>query len=182
MQPFNVSPYKVEKLSSSQVVAVVVRLFSVGLAIYAIRYTGGWITFYEEYPPQELFLYLATGLFVPLFIAAFLWRFPLFIASRLIKGDGTSIDHEPLTAKAAYCVGFVLLGFLLLFWTISDLVYWLVFFFNASRLDDYYQTTLQTAEPLASFIATLVELVLALYLIVGAKKLAAFFHKLRHEY
>lgn len=168
------------QLSLTQIVAVIVRLFAVGLVVYLIRVLALEVAYLREYGFRAFLLYGSIGLLIPGLLAFFLWKFPLLVASRLVKPDGTDVGSEDLSLSNAYTVGLVVVGICLLFWTISDAVYWLVFYLESSALETYNPAA-DLVEAKASTIATVVEFAMALFLIFGSRQLSSFFLKIRHQ-
>lgn len=125
---------------------------------------GGWLGFVAQY-----FLMILFGIL--------LWLFTAPISNTLFKAEVTSgADFHPWLTRLE-TIGIGLLGLFLGFYAISDLVYHLVTLVQLGPPSDF---ELGYAEFPAYFIATLIEVGLALWLIFGARGIARMLHSLRY--
>jgi hypothetical protein len=119
------------------------------------------------------------------FLAVFLWKFPLYVAEKLVSFGDEEPDIVPVGERATYNVGFVLLGMLMVYWAVSDTVYWLTYLRimkeEMSAGDQLWSVFVLGlgANEKASMIATAFEIVMAFALVFGAKNLSVFVTKLR---
>lgn len=159
------------------IVALAVRLFSIAVAIYALRNGISLVPFFNEQGweiASYAYLTLMAGL---LLLSLYLWYFPLTVAGRLVtfKGDGIT-EAGSASAKEIQVVGFTILGMYLLFNVISDVVYWLIIWFIGNRNSNIDVTP--TADQVSSMFATGVELVFAVTLLLGAAGISRVINKL----
>jgi hypothetical protein len=161
-------------------VAIGVRLFSIGLAIYILNMLSNFSFLWENV--GGLFAktaYFGSVLAISL-LAIFLWKFPLTVARSI--SNFPALEPKELD-KEAYIklleVGLILIGFYLLFYTISDGIYWLTFYWQIMGGEYLGSNVSLRAEDKSSMIATCFELILGAYLIFGHKALARIVLKLR---
>ena len=165
------------KLTPKVIVALFVRLFSIGLLIYLVRVLLAEFSAFMYLDPYEFnyFVLIVVG-FIG-FLSAFLWKFPLFVSSKLVRFEEFDSSDEKLTESGAYTLGFVLLGTYLLYLTVSDTAYWW------SSIVAHMEITQNTYElgvhEKASILATALEFVMSLVLIIGARKITYFVQLLR---
>lgn len=98
-------------MKKEEILAVVVRLFAIVLAIYAIGRLPSLAVYLHQNQAEDpgyLVLLAISGLLV--FVAAFLWKFPFFIARRLLSGARSEVSLESWTAEDALETGFILLS------------------------------------------------------------------------
>jgi len=162
------------------IVALAVRLFSIAVAIYALRNAISLVPYFQEQgwgTASYAYLALMVGL---LLLSVYLWYFPLTVSSRLVtfKGDGIA-EAKSASAKEIQDVGFTILGMYLLFNVISDVTYWLTIWFIGNRNSNIDVTP--TADQISSMIATGVELVFAVTLLLGAAGITRLINKLRYS-
>jgi hypothetical protein len=155
------------------VVALMIRLFSVGLIIYLIRVLLSEFSAYTNFDSYSLNIVVVLVVAFIVLLAGFLWKFPLFLAKILI--DFGSFDDEEMggfNEKSIYTLSFVLLSTLLLYWALSDTVYWWFWLSAQAELSQY--TNDFSAQQKASVFATVAEGVFAILLIVGSGQISRF--------
>ena len=164
-------------MKPSQIVALFVRLFSIGLLIFAVRILApeifGLLTF--EYYEANIFLAFVVA-FV-FFVAVFLWKFPLFIASKLLSFGPDEQQSTNLSESSALRIGLILLGVYLFYWAVSDSFFW-AYMLMGQREILGHPLELGTQEQ-AMIFSTIVELVFSVFLLVGSKRIAKFLSGLR---
>lgn len=161
------------------IVGLAVRLFSIVLVLYALRNAISFFPYYYEQGWQaEAYAYLALMIFF-LFLALFLWHFPLTIAKRFVsfKDSGENCVTSA-TAEQLQIVGFTTLGIYLLFHVLSDVVYWLSILVISNR-NKSIPSEIST-DQLSNMIATGIELIFVLFLLLGANGITQLLHKLRY--
>lgn len=166
-------------MKKEEILAVVVRLFAIVLAIYAIGRLPSLAVYLHQNraeDPGYLVLLAVSGLLV--FVAAFLWKFPFIIARRLLSGARSEVSLESWTAEDALETGFILLGIYFAFGVLSDLLYWLFVWLLADNLDG--QELALGAAQWANIFATFIELGIVMGLIFGAKGLVNIIRALRY--
>lgn len=161
------------------IVGLAVRLFSITLALYALRNAISFFPyFYDQAWRTEAYAYLALMVFF-LFLALFLWHFPLTIAKRLITFKDSGEDCvDSVTADQLQIVGFTTLGIYLLFNVLSDVVYWLSILFISNRNKSV--TTELSPDQLSNMVSTGIELIFVLFLLLGTTGITHLLRKLRY--
>jgi hypothetical protein len=156
-------------MTNAQAVGVGVRLFSIWLVVYVIR--GGpalWLMNWREGDTAGMSMVLAA-MATLLLIALFLWLFPLTVASRLIPRSALEQRTSAPVEDLQRC-GFLLLGLWVLALSVPGFFRYLFLYYLTARLG----TTIQLApEAHAGFAAVVVELMIGLWLLFGAKGLLA---------
>lgn len=161
------------------IVGLAVRLFSIALAIYALRNGITLVPYFQEQDWQlASYSYLALMACL-LLIALYLWFFPLTIAKRLVsfKEPGQA-DVGSATAEEVEVIGFTILGLYLLFNVLSDLVYWGSIWFISSRNRDIPIEL--SLDQVSLMVATGVELIFVLFLLLGSKGISRLLRRFRY--
>ena len=158
-------------------VAITVRLFAIGLAVYLLSVL--FLEFAAAATTESYEANLALGLFFVLVVLLvfFLWRFPLFVASKILSFDSTEVPESSISEESIYNLGLVLLGVYLLYVAISDTVYWSYHISqmqNLTLVESLFHFTNQ-----AAIASTVAEFVMAVFLIAGSKPISRFILKIR---
>ena len=163
-------------MNPEHVVAVAVRLFAIGLSVYAVTGAVGTapVYFTGKFEPS-VFLLVVGATLLTLVAALLLWRFPLWIASKLFPYDHSrSVGSTSITGGELQTVAFTVLGIYFMFKAVVAAVYW-VFWFSSVRSMGFDPA----ANQWASVLMTLAELVLACFLVFGARGLTEVIRKVR---
>ncbi len=163
-------------MNPEQVIAVAVRLFAIGLAVYAVTGAVGTapVYFTGKFEPSVCLLVVGAT-FLILVAALLLWRFPLWIASKLFPyGHSRSGGSISVSSGELQTVAFTVLGIYFMFKAVVAAVYW-VFWFSSVRSLGFDPA----ADHWASVLKTLAELVLACLLVFGARGLTVLIRKVR---
>ena len=161
-------------------VAIGVRLFSIGLAINILRALSNFSFFWEsvtDFIGRATYIGSTIALIL---LVILLWKFPLTIAKKI--GTFPALQTTELNSeshKKLLEIGLILLGLYLLFYAISDATYWLAFYWQTLSYNYPASGIPLPAEDMASIVATCVEFVFAGYLIFGHKALANIVQRLR---
>ena len=162
------------------IVAIGVRLFAIGLGINVLRslslvpaYLSGTSTHSDLIPFYGSTIALAL-------LALILWNFPLMVARKIndFPSQEESFLKDDVYNKLLE-IGLILLGFYLLYYVISDGVYWFIYFLSVSKNEYYDSANSIGPDQVASMLTTIVELVVASFLLFGHKGLARLVLKLR---
>jgi hypothetical protein len=159
-------------MSREDVVAVALRLFALFLLISVVRFVG---TGAVQPPGAEtsagsMLGWLLLASTPVLAFAAFLWFFPLTVASKLLP-----VMREPRPALRADAIevegiAFTLLGLWLLAGAISDAIYYATFLLVVSRMDaPPWDVT--PPETVAGLISTGAQLLIGVWLLLGSRGL-----------
>jgi hypothetical protein len=166
-------------MNLKHIVALIVRLFSMVIAIYALQkgvtdapyfYQQGWhIT---SYAFVSLMLLLVL-------IAIYLWLFPLTVTNKLLsfqKYSGT--ESQSVSYEQFQFVAFTLLGIYLLFNVVSDVIYWATILFISFR-DSNIPIELSLDQK-GQIVATAIELIFVLFLLLSTNGIVKLLHKIRY--
>jgi len=159
------------------IIAVFVRLFAIGLVIYLLQGLGLEYSAAANFEDYKVNLVLGVIVAFVALLAAFLWKFPLFVTSKLLSFESTEIPEASISEESIYNLGLVLLGIFLLYLTISDTVYW-SYRISAERELTQFTNELNFRQK-ASIFTTLVQFIMAVLLIAGSKPIARSILKIR---
>jgi hypothetical protein len=156
------------------VVAIVLRLFAIALTLYTVSSFVGSAWFFVASDSNTGASVLVVVFTVLMLAAAFtLWRFPLWIASRLVRfDDSINRTSSSISVGELQTIAFTVLGIYLLFRAVKAGIYW-VFLFNALRGYDI------DSQQWASMLMTVTEFLLACFLVFGAEGLTVLISKVR---
>ena len=161
------------------IVALAVRLFAVVLAIYALRNGVSLVPFFHEQGWQSSSYFLAAIMVVLLILAVVLWKFPLAVARGLVgfrnRGEAEVVSTN---AEQIQVVGFTVLGMYLLFYVVSDVVYWGSILLIGQRNPELLLEV--TPEQKGLMAATIIEFIFALFLLLGANRIVDLIKKFRY--
>ncbi len=167
-------------MDAKQLVAIIIKLFAIGLVIYVLNSATNIVALYGIAEYQKAFYFQAGSSLCVLAVAALLWIFPLSLAAKVIPSrsqQSTTIGSVSYIEMRAIC--FTILGLYLSFNVISDIVYWgsyLAFFDDV--LDPVGNIP---AYDKASIVATGIEAIMAVLLLVGRDGLDKLFFKIRYS-
>ncbi|MBW7472444.1 hypothetical protein QQF73_15270 [Marinobacter sp. M216] len=150
--------------------AILIRLFAIALVIYTVRQssvlvevlTSGGI---QDYGVPAGFAWVSV--LCPLVVALLLWFFPMTVSASIIRPE---LDQpiEPMSAPSILTVLVLAIGLYVLYFAISDTVYWLTLWQMSG--DKYSESTLYLGgESKAAMVTTVVELLLAVLLVARAR-------------
>lgn len=166
-------------MSREDIVAVAVRLFALFLVITAVRHAAGLASLGRH---EELFVTIlsATAALFALTVAfaAVLWYFPLTIARKLLpslRDTGAPLSPEGLRVQE---IATIVLGLWVLASALPDTSYWLTLALFTSGAG--YEAFSWLPENKANVVATAVEIVIGLGLVLGARGLSNLLYRLRY--
>ena len=161
-------------MKPEHVVAIALRLFAIALTLYTVSSFVGsaWSVFASASNIGASVLVVVVT--VLMLAAAFLlWRFPLWLASRLVRfDDSMNRTSSSISVDELQTIAFTVLGIYLLLKAVTAGIYW-VFWFNAVRGYDI------DPRQWASMLMTIAEFLLACFLVFGAKGLTVLISKVR---
>lgn len=163
-------------MSREDIVAILVRLFGLYMLFVAIRALPALATVLSD--SQEGAVALAASLVATGLFAALLWFFPLTIARKLLPAASESPAGAALDAKTAWALAISAVGVWLVARALTDAVYWLVFYLRSREVG----AELAQLPPgdQAGMVATLVELLIGLFLTFGSSGLRGLLMRLRY--
>ena len=159
-------------------VAIGVRLFAIALAIYSLKSMPGMYIYFDNENYQSAAFMFAGLLVFLMLLAIFLWKFPLTVASNIIPNIENEEKKISWNEKELLTVGLILMGIFFFYNVISDAIYWL-YIWNYSQSYTGMEIELNT-EQKASIIATGVEFIVSIMLILGAKGVSSTIWHLRY--
>lgn len=150
--------------------AIMVRLFAIALAIYAIRQSSllfevlrsGGIQGYELSAA-----YAWVTVLCPLIVSILLWFFPMTVSASIIRSE-LDQPFEAVNAASILTVLVLAIGLYVLYIAISGTVYWLTLWQMSHG--SYSDAALYLGvDSKANMIATGIELILAVFLVARAR-------------
>lgn len=155
--------------------AIMIRLFAIALAVYAIRQSSVLFELLTNGSIQDFELsivFVLVTVLCPLVVSILLWFFPMTVSASIIRPE-LDQSFEPTGAAGLLTVLVLAIGLYVLYFAISDSVYWLTLW-QMSR-DNYSEAALYLgAESKANMIATGIELLLAVVLVARARTVSGF--------
>jgi hypothetical protein len=110
-------------------------------------------------------------------LCAFLWFFPLTVARKLLPVMSEPRSEEAIDASIALSLGLTLLGAWFFANALIDTSYWLVYLFRSRQVEG--GALHWSHEQVAHMVATVVELVVALWLLLGSGGIKRLIYKFR---
>lgn len=155
-------------MTSAQIIGLGVRLFAIWLLVSVVRHVPHmWQTNQSLADASSVYVAIALVTGLTFLLAAVLWFFPLTVAKTLIPSSSKT-DYVQLPLEQAQSVGFTLLGLWVLVNAVPDSFYWLFMLYQASIPE-----TLLNLGPShrADIVSTVIEVVLGIWLLFGARGL-----------
>lgn len=164
-------------MTNQQIVALGVRLFCIWLAVYVLRDLPGLWTF-GQHLAHDSRMMIGLGVYIAIVVltVAALWAFPLAIARKLLPRAAQEQPVSLAPVEQMQRVGFCLLGLWLLTLAIPGLAYEVVLIRIYTRPGSTLELQPQHYAALAQ---SLVELVLAVWLLFGARGLLGILRQAR---
>jgi hypothetical protein len=156
------------------VVGIALRLFAILLSLSIVSHFSGSAWYYIISGSNAGYSLLVILFTILLAVLAFLlWRFPFWIASKLLKFDDSM--NRPSSwgsLDEVQTVAFTVMGVYFLFQAITETIYWLALFTTGFSIAPEPQQR-------ASMLMTIAEFLLACFLIFGARGLGQLISRLR---
>jgi len=161
------------------IVALAVRLFAIVLGLYALRNGVSFVSYFNEQELAGASYYYAAGMVILFLAAGFLWKFPLTVSRGLVafKEPG-AVEVKSATASQLEVAGFTILGLYLAFSVLSDFSYWAVILLVSQRNPDVPIEL--SLEQVAGMVATGIEFIFVLLLLLGTKRMRELLHQYRY--
>lgn len=160
-----------------QILIVAIRVFAIFWFLTAIGHLVNALRTWRDLP-QEMFAIL--GVCVPvleLAASAFLWFFPATLSRRLLKGGGSPGAGPSPALLEWQAMLLAALGLWTLAVSIPDAVYWIAHFIAYRESEDVMRGVF--VDQWAYIAATLAQLVIGLWLLLGAPRLSSLLVRLR---
>ena len=168
-------------MTRTEALVVAVRLFAIAIVLYSIRAFPGSLAAVSFAPIEApMTTTVLVGIHLAMIVLAVgLWKYPYGAAALLLPPpSGTTEEKLPWTQDSAIETSCIVIGLFYLTYAISDLMYWISFLVAWSRLAP--GEFRPNAEQVAGMFTTLIEVVLALFLIVRASGVARVIRKVRY--
>ncbi len=157
-------------MQKEQIVAIAVRLFAIFLVVYAFRHASSMLPLTNYPPPQNIsYIFIASATLPLLLAALLLWIFPLTIAAKLLPRSRRTESAGALSATEIQAVAFSILGLWVLTTAVPDIFYWITYVYvmkNGGVDNSAFSPNLS-----GRIGATVVELVIGIWLLFGARGL-----------
>jgi hypothetical protein len=154
-------------MTATQVIALGVRLFSVWLFVYVVRNVPGMWQYNSLEADSSANLVVAIVACVLFAVVAVLWLFPLTVANKLLP-QTLHEDRINLPLEQVQAVGFSLIGLWVLTNAIPSALYWVLMSYYGAKPNSLLHLSAKEYSLIAS---TVLELVLGIWLLFGAKGL-----------
>lgn len=165
-------------MKPEQIVAILVRLGAFGIGLYTLRFAAQMVWVFENDAVSYSGWAIVGVCSASMTVAILLWTFPVSVAHRIVPSVPAS-SHAQWSHEELYSFGFVIVGIFTLYLALSDSAYWLFYAFYAGRdSTDYWMLNLENK---AAIFGTLIEIIFAIYLIIGSKDLTKLVFKIRYS-
>jgi hypothetical protein len=166
-----------QSMSREDILTVALRLFAIYLVIGALQLVGQASATDINLPTSSLIAAITLSIIFPLLIAALLWLLPLHIAAILLPGVNERSTALSTNTVPALEIGCILIGLWLLASSLSDTTYWIATLIAA--LNNEWGLQVIPMQDLASMAATLMQLALAAWLLLGYSGILRVIRRLR---
>jgi hypothetical protein len=166
-------------VSREDFIAVASRLFALYIFIMLLRWAGSaYSALLENTGMTETVVVLSAILVPTMVISLLLWFFPLSIARKLLPVMKAPAQRAQLSSPTSMELALAVLGFFVLASAIPNAVYWSFLAYLLPRASG--GVGVFTPSQIADSIASAIELVIGLWLVLGHRGLANALHVLRH--
>jgi hypothetical protein len=159
-------------------VAVAARLLAIYIFVVGVQFVFTAGAMNHEQPGSVPVAMLVGVIAFFALVVLLLWMFPLTIARKFLPVMRDSATGAPIDGTMAMTLGLTLLGVWLFAYSISDLVYWIVFWARTRMIDD--MGVVFAPAQVANMASSLIRLVLALVLMIGPSGVKNGLLRLRH--
>ncbi len=166
-------------MHKEQIVGLAVRLFAIFLLIYTVRYLSDYIhvlmgeSYFKGNTTPLIILTL-----IPFIIVVLLWFFPLKVATRLIPKIENTEPAVQLGNNEIEHIALSLLGVWVLASAIPDIFYWTTFAYMIKSSGMVLGVL--RPENVGNIVATISEIIIGIWLIVGSKGIVGIVRRLRY--
>lgn len=170
-------------MSREDWVAIAARLLAIYLLVKQAPVVVDFAQLIGEDGDTQLILWQAFTVFLQLTIATMLWFFPLSIARTLLPAMSEPRSETSIGPSVLLSLGLTLIGAWFVVNALVDGVYWISIYLvlRANMNDGFPESRLfQSPDRTASAIATGVELVVGLVLVLGAGGLQRLIFRMRY--
>jgi hypothetical protein len=161
----------------TELTAIGLRIFAVYLFMYALNQSALLIGFIDSdnydganrVTPAFYIFWVGT----PLLISIVIWFFPI-TTTKLFLPKYKTDTFSPVEKSELYIAAIVLVGIFILSTAIPDVLYWVIRVYLAADLMDSGLDFIFTPKDKASMVATVIQLIMGIWLLFGAKGLLGF--------
>ncbi len=165
-----------------QISKLLIKISGMVVIVFAITGIPSYITGYiiqSANAPVNLVTWVLVPLIFPLIIGSVMWFFPGAI-NNIIIGHNSELSLNNKTLNELERIAVTVLGLALMFFALSDMAFHITYVVASNYLDSAKLTTITiSAENWGFILATLVEIVFALYLLIKANGLLLLLRKYR---
>ena len=168
-------------MNYKELTTLLIKIAGAVLIIYELFGIPTFVSYYfslrlEEESVITFFLMSVLPLVIPLLAGVVMILFPATLANKIVRTSEEIKTNEEFTSSFQL-VAFGVLGFYLLFNVISDFVYNFTYLYQIDGLTNKDNPLIIDAY--ARIVATVAELIFALYLLFGTKSLVALLNRVR---
>ena len=155
-------------MTNAQLLALGVRLFCIWLVVYLLRHVPAlWLYFARDNFDREALTVVAVTTIVLVIVVVILWNFPLAVARKLLPR--ATLDTPTSTAlEQLQSALFSLVGIWLISEAVPRFVHFSVVAYQANKMVPPIE---MTAASYASVVETIVQFILGVWLLFGARAL-----------
>jgi hypothetical protein len=159
-------------MTPHQILIVAIRLFAVFLTVSVLGQIGGIVATAEEFKAQLVTVWISIA--IQLSVCLVLWFFPATLAGKLLHSGGARVSSEPVPISEWRDLCFIAIGLFVLVRAVPNAVYWLVMAVASEPYSHEFDF-----EQKINAIATVLECVIGVSLIIGSKALGDLIQRLR---
>ncbi len=165
-------------MSREDFVAIAARLFAVFLLLTVLKQVPVTLQFISQDSSDAWVAPYTFVLIAGLVLCAILWFFPLTVARKLLPVMREARSEQSLDASIAMSVGLTLIGVWVLAYGLVDAVYWVTMFLRLGLSEVSYSQW--PHDHVAGLLATVVEVLIAIYLIFGSSGIRRLIQRYRY--
>jgi len=165
-------------MTKEQVFGLAVKLFAIYLLVSGLRSITGVIQIADHASGFAGIWWVAGSyLFVFVCIALLLWFFPVTVARKLLPKDDRKPEEKDISLKDIDIIAYSILGVWLLATTIPDVIYWILVMYTLEHKGLIHY---MSHARVANVVATTIQFIIGVWLLLGAKGLRGLIRKLRY--
>lgn len=168
-------------MTPQQILVVAVRLFAIFWFFVSIDHLMTAVRTLNRFGPDEFATFNVLLPILELSVCAFLWFFPSTLSRRLLPGGESPSEAPGPVLLEWQAMLIAVLGLWMLAYAISDATYWITYIFAYTSSGPKYQLDDVLVDQWPYIAATIVELGIAGWLLLGAPKVAALLLRLRES-
>lgn len=168
-------------MSREDIVAIAVRLFAIFLGIYVLRTLFGFVQFTSEMTFDAKAILVSVAVVGAMAGAVvLLWFFPLSVARKLLPVMKEPRSEPNVGVDTLFALALVLMGLWILANAVIDGIYWISTLLAMRSVDIQFSTL--TPSDKAAMVATVVETIIAMFLILGSTGIRNVVYRFRNAH